>query len=127
VGPGPSGQLIDRWHQDEFTLITSGFQLDELSRVFGYPRIRSKLKAGQSEAFLEELALRAEVLDELPTVTASPDPDDNPILAAALAGHANLVVSGDKAHMVALGQVDGIAIVTPRQALEQLRNLPDTR
>ena len=50
-------------------------------------------------------------------VENSPDPDDNLILAAAVAGNADLIVSGDKRHMLSLGDVEGIPIVTPRDAL----------
>ena len=50
----------------------------------------------------------------------SPDPTDNQILATAIAGGADLIVSGDKKHMLALREVDGISIVTARKALELL-------
>lgn len=50
----------------------------------------------------------------------SPDPKDNPILAAAIAGKADLIVSGDKHHMLALGTAGGIPVVTAREALERL-------
>ena len=50
----------------------------------------------------------------------SPDPKDNPILAAAIAGKADVIVSGDKKHMLALGEVEGIPVVTAREALGRL-------
>ncbi len=65
-------------------------------------------------------SVRAIVVEEIPKVDLSPDPDDNPVLAAAIAGGANLVGSGDKKHVLALGEVAGIPIVTARQALERL-------
>lgn len=37
-----------------------------------------------------------------PDVDLSPDPKDNPILATAIAGKTDLIVSGDKKHMLAL-------------------------
>ena len=64
------------------------------------------------------------VATDLPVVDASPDPDDNPILAAAIIGRADLIVSGDKGHVLALGQVEGIPIVTARDALERLPVTP---
>jgi predicted nucleic acid-binding protein len=43
-------------------------------------------------------------------------------LAAAIAGKAELIVSGDKKHMLAQGEVESIPIVTAREALDRLRN-----
>jgi predicted nucleic acid-binding protein len=45
----------------------------------------------------------------------SPDPDDNPILSAAIQGQVQYVVSGDKGHMLDLETVKGIPIVTVRE------------
>ncbi len=55
---------------------------------------------------------RATVLSDLPRVDYSPGPDDNPIIAAALAGRASHLVSGDKGDLLALGTVRGVRIVT---------------
>ena len=62
--------------------------------------------------------MRALIITELPVVNVSLDPKDNPILASAIAGKAELIVSGDKKHMLDLGEVEGIPIVTARKALE---------
>ena len=48
------------------------------------------------------------------------DADDDHVLACALAGQADLIVSGDR-HLHGLGgQYQGIFIVTPAQAVHQL-------
>ena len=52
----------------------------------------------------------------------SSDPKDNPISAAAIAGKADLIVSGDKRHMLVLGQLEGIPILTARDALDRLND-----
>ena len=64
-------------------------------------------------------------LDEVLSVNLSPDPKDNPILAAAIAGKADLIVSGDKKHVLALGEVGGIPVVTAREALKRLGKIHD--
>ena len=48
-----------------------------------------------------------------------PDPDDEVILAAALAGKANVFVTGDKA-LLNLESVEGLPIITPRGLWESL-------
>ena len=47
------------------------------------------------------------------------DPDDNRILEAALAAHANFIVSGDK-HLLDLGQWQDVRIVSPAQFMTQI-------
>ena len=118
---GPPGQLVRAWLQGRFTLVTSAEQLGELARVFRYPRLAKRIDSVQARDFLENIEVLAVVATDLPTITRSPDPADNVILATAVAGEAEAVVSGDKAHVVALGEVEGIPILTAREALEFLR------
>ena len=48
------------------------------------------------------------------------DADDDQVLACAVASQANLIVSGDK-HLHSLGgKYQGIPIVTPAQAIQQI-------
>ena len=60
---------------------------------------------------------RATVLSDVPVTKRSSDPKHDPILAAAVAGDAELVVSGDRTDMLALGHVEGIPIRSAREAL----------
>ncbi len=52
-----------------------------------------------------------------------PDPDDAPIIGAALAAGADLFVTGDKA-LLALETVENLPIRSPRDAYILLRDLP---
>jgi predicted nucleic acid-binding protein len=45
------------------------------------------------------------------------DPDDDVVLAAAVESHASAIVTGD-IDLLALGEYEGIAIVTPRAFLD---------
>lgn len=55
----------------------------------------------------------------VPRVVAN-DPDDDHVLACALAVQADLIVTGDK-HLLALGEnYQGIPIVTPAQAMQRI-------
>lgn len=48
-----------------------------------------------------------------------PDPDDIAIVSAALGAQADWLVTGDKA-LLALGTIEGLAILAPREAYERL-------
>lgn len=53
------------------------------------------------------------------------DPDDIPILASAISARADTFVTGDKG-LLALGTVDGIPILSPRQLWQTLAGLEGT-
>lgn len=107
--------------RERAVLVTSSAQLDELGYVVSRARIQKYLVPGAVENFQETVdALALIVPGPLPKVTESPDPDDNLILATALAGEAELIVSGDKRHVLALKVFRGISIVTAARAVEIL-------
>ncbi|MFT4172089.1 MAG: hypothetical protein QM639_05985 [Rhodocyclaceae bacterium] len=47
----------------------------------------------------------------------SPDADDDAVLATAQAAKADLIVSGDRKHLLILKRFEGIPIVTAAQAV----------
>lgn len=117
---GTPAQLYDRWDEDEFELVTSIEQLEELERVLTYPRIAKRMRPGIAETTVFRLANAAVLATDLPSVDLTTDPDDNAILATAIAGRANLLVSGDRKHVLPLEQVQGIRIVSAIDALALL-------
>ena len=121
---GPPGRLLAAVKRGDVALVTSDAQLRELRDVLGRDGLSARIRHQEAAALLDNLPTIGEVATDLPAVDASSDPDDNVILAAAIAGRANLIVSGDKDHMLALGQVAGIPIVTARDALDRLPVTP---
>ena len=113
----PPDRLYQAWLRGEIELVTSIAQIDELTEVLDRERLQKFLDADEATAILENIDTRAVILDELPSVFLSPDPMDNHILATAVAGGVDLIVSGDKKHILALREVDGVPIVTARRAL----------
>jgi hypothetical protein len=69
---------------------------------------------------VNDLKRLAEVAGKLPTVEVSPDPYDNFLLAMAEAAQADILVSGDKRDLLALGHHHATRILTARTALDQL-------
>jgi putative PIN family toxin of toxin-antitoxin system len=97
-------------------LLVSPPVLKELERVL-------PAKLGQSRQittdFIELLQVYATIVKGANPAVSLPDPDDEPIVASALAGKAQVFVTGDKA-LLELGSVEDLPIVSPRQFWEML-------
>ena len=116
--------LIALWREGVFDLLTSRDQLDELTRVTRYPRIRALLAPALAGRLVNEIRDIAIVVKDLPVVTLSPDPFDNYLLATAAAGAADFLVTGDKRDLLPLKIFEGAKIVTVREFLTLQRRLP---
>ena len=55
----------------------------------------------------------------VPRVAAN-DADDDRVIAAAVAARAELIVTGDRKHLLPIGTHQGIAIVTAREVVDRL-------
>ena len=119
----PPDRLYQAWLRAEIELVTSTAQVAEMVDVLARPRIQKFIDADEAAAIVENIGTRAVIVDRPPVVNLSPDPKDNPILAAAVAGKADLIVSGDKKHMLALRDVEGIPVVSARDALGRIGNI----
>jgi hypothetical protein len=118
---GPPGLLLRAWlFESRFELVTSEEQIAEFRRVLGYVHLQRLITPAQARDVVDNLDARAFVATDLPTLDVSPDPDDNVILATAVAGEAELVVTGDKSDLLFLDTVLGIPLVTARDAVERL-------
>ena len=119
----PPDRLYQAWLRAEIELVTSTAQMAEMVDVLARPRMQKFIDADEAAAIVENIGTRAVIVDRPPVVQLSPDPKDNPILAAAVAGKADLIVSGDKKHMLALRDVEGIPVVSARDALGRIGNI----
>jgi len=114
----PPDQLYQAWLRNEIELVTSTVQIDELVDVLSRPKLRKYVDPADATELVSDIRLRAIVIRDMPVQRRSPDPKDDAILAAAIAGEAELEVSGDKPGILALREVQGIPIRTPRDALQ---------
>lgn len=116
----PPDRIYQAWREGRFELITSDWQLDEFRRVSRYPRLRKFVRPADAGRMVNSLRSQAVVLTDLPRVDASRDPDDNPILATALAGEVQYLVSGDKRDLLTLKSIGGVRIVSARRFMDIL-------
>jgi putative PIN family toxin of toxin-antitoxin system len=86
-------------------------------------RLRTRYAYSDATAtrFCRALGLLAEIVQDLPSLAGVVrDPDDDVILACAIKGQADGVITRDK-DLLSLGSYQGIAIVTPETFRQQLR------
>ncbi len=113
---GAPRQILEAWHQKKFVLLTSEAIILEVSRVLHYPRLQEtyQLSEADIQVVLDSLLNETHLLADLYEVQRSRDPDDNVLLACALEGKADYLVSGDS-DLLEIKYYHGTQIVSPRQ------------
>lgn len=129
--PGLAHELVREATRPEHELLLSRFGADELRRVLKYARLRPMhgLSDEQIDQFVADLALVATLVDP-PTdaiVDVSTDADDNYLIAAAVAGGAEVLCTLDR-HLLnekvkAYFRNHDVAIMTDHELLTQLKQL----
>ena len=87
--------ILEAFKSNKFQLIFSQPLLDELHEVWNRPRLRQKIDPNQATR-LEQQLINRSVFVEVSTVPPNcRDPKDLPVLATAIDGAADVIVSGD--------------------------------
>jgi uncharacterized protein len=87
--------ILGAWQARRFTVVVSQPLIDELNDVWQRPRLRRRIDAGDVERLLEQLYLRGEMVELTTVPPRCRDPQDHPVLATAIDGHVDAVVTGD--------------------------------
>lgn len=125
LGSGPPSRLIEFATEGEVDLFSSAELIAELAEVLHRSHVSRRLaRKGRSSS--EVLALYEDLVEHVIPAEISRvavDPDDDAVLACALAVGADLIISGD-AHLLNLKLFHRIPIVTPAEALARLERRP---
>lgn len=114
ISPHGAPDVIYRaWRAARFELVTSRMQLDEIRRASRYPKLQTILQPGKVGTMINNLQ-RAVVLERLNIEAEADDPDDAFLLAMAVEGEADYLVTGDRrAGLLQRGHIGRTRIVTP--------------
>jgi putative PIN family toxin of toxin-antitoxin system len=119
---GTSHALLEYVRNGTLTLISSPALLAELAEVLERPKFGAILTGSNTsrERSLDEIQALTEVITPAPLpAPVCRDPDDDAVLALALAAQVDLVVSGDN-DLLDLQAFESIPIVTPAEALRRI-------
>ena len=97
--------------------------LDELATTLGYTKFAARIERFGTHIatwVAQYTALVSLVMPaSVPPVVAL-DADDDHVIAAAVAARAELIVTGDRKHLLPIGSHQGIAIVTAREVVDPI-------
>jgi putative PIN family toxin of toxin-antitoxin system len=119
---GVPGRVIDAAAAGKALIIASVPLLDELQGVLSRRKFSgqlAKLNASAADLFDGYASLVQLVVPSVIGPVILADPDDDIVLATAVAGDAQVIVSGD-AHLLGIGEFRDISIVTPAAAVSRL-------
>jgi len=119
---GRQGSVPDRivraWRTGRIEMVVSPALLDELSDVLARPKFARATREGRAVDFVGALRAGASMLSDAPgTGAITRDPKDDYLVALAVAGRAEAIVTGDRD----LLDHDGLVppAITPREACER--------
>ncbi len=114
---GISSDLVPLWQKATITVLLSREILDEYLRVLAYPKFQ--LSEGEIKSLIEEELLPfVQVIKPGTRIrVVERDPSDNKFLECAVAGKADVLISGDKA-LLAIRHYRRVRIQTPSRFLE---------
>jgi len=127
AGRGAAHELIDLWRDGAFELIACPHLVAEVRRTLLHPRISTRhgITRDEVEALSSDLQQDSIWLDDPldPPRVVRPDAGDDYVVAIALAGHADSLVTRDR-HFDHV-EVAGLEIIPPRAALRRLAGGPE--
>jgi putative PIN family toxin of toxin-antitoxin system len=128
LGPHSAGvvqTILQAWAEEKFTLLIPEALLDEiLVTVTHKPNLAKRIAPADLKAFLTTLQELGEEVPKIesPIPAVTRDPKDDYLLAYALVGGADYLVTGDEDLLVLKGQIPELVILTPRQFSQLLAN-----
>lgn len=87
--------VLHAWQRRRFEVVISEPLLSELAAVCQRPRLRRGIPTTDLTELLDQLRFRGDLVDAVTVPPGCRDPKDDPVLATAIDGQADAIVSGD--------------------------------
>lgn len=115
---GKPKQLLNHARHRKITFVTSNQLLDELRQILVRQDKPFHLQDNEADQVIEALKGFGEVVESHSQVTVCHDEMDNEVIAAAIDGKAEYIVTGD-VHLLGLRSYQGVEIRTVSDFLSQ--------
>lgn len=87
--------ILEAWEARKFQVLISRPLLDELEEVWQRPRLKKRIGDERARILMRQLRYRGETVVLTTVPPRCRDPKDHPVLATAIDGRADAIVSGD--------------------------------
>lgn len=122
VAAGPPSRIVEEAIDGRLQLVLPEPVMDELKRILTGKLGFDPERWGEVETLLVGLAVDSAPTPGESVESVTGDPDDDLILACAVGAGVEVLVSGDRKHLLPLGEHRGVRILTPQALLAELRN-----
>ena len=121
IAAGPPSRIVEEAIDGRLELVLPEPVMEELERILVEKLAFDSERWREVEALLADLAVESVPVPEGPVEPMTSDPDDNLILACAVQAGVEVLVSGDRKHLLPLGTHRGVRVLTPQGLLAELR------
>lgn len=122
IAAGPPSRILEEAINGRLELVMPEPVMGELERILTGKLGFDPERWHEVEAFLRDLAVGSAPAPLGAIEPVSGDPDDDLILACVVAADVQVLVSGDRKHLLPLGGHCGVRILTPQALLAELRD-----
>lgn len=121
IAGGPPSRVIEAAIDGRIELVLAEV-LDELDRVLIMKLGFTAERVRDVATLLSELASARVAAPTTAPESITGDPDDDLILACSVDAGVQIIVSGDRKHLLPIVEYSGVRIVTPQTLLAELAN-----
>lgn len=122
IASGPPSRIIEEAVDQNLDLILMEPSMVELARILAGKLGFDIARLREAQALLTDIAADSQATPERTPEPLTGDPADDLILACAVEARVDVLVSGDRRHLLPVGEHHGIRILAPQTLLAELRS-----
>lgn len=121
IAAGPPSRIIEEAVDGNLDLVLLEPSMIELARILAAKLGFTIERLKEVQTLLSDIAGYTEKTPERTPEPVTGDPDDDLILTSAVDAGVDVLVSGDRKHLLPIGEHQGVRILTPQALLAELR------